>query len=226
MLKRILVTAGRTNVRIDAVRAITNIFQGVTGYQIAAHCARAGMDVTLLTSQRIEGALPPLRVRRFDLFEELEQGLADEVRTGDYDAIIHSAAVSDYRPVLITDDPSDEYELKRDSKIASDYDELWIKLERTPKLIDQIRGLGFLGVLVKFKLQVDMSDEELLAIARESRRHSDADIIVANCLEWYRDRAYIIGHDDQEQSIARLDLPQHLLEEVQRHHESLTRNHR
>ena len=77
------------------------------------------------------------------------------------------------------------------SKIGSDHNELFLKLVPTAKIIDKIRDpWGFEGTLVKFKLQVGMSDQELLRIAGESREHSLADYIVANCLEWCAERAY------------------------------------
>ena len=63
---------------------------------------------------------------------------------------------------------------------------------RAPKLVDRIRGdWGFRGVLVKFKLEVGMSDEELLEVAERSRRQSDADLMVANTLEGAAHWAYL-----------------------------------
>jgi hypothetical protein len=39
---------------------------------------------------------------------------------------------------------------------------------------------------------VGITDRELLNIAIPSRVHSGADILVANCLEWAKDRAFLI----------------------------------
>ena len=56
-------------------------------------------------------------------------------------------------------------------KIKSDESELWMRLVRAPKLIDRVRDpWGFAGVLVKFKLEVGLTDEELLRVAERSRR--------------------------------------------------------
>ena len=49
----------------------------------------------------------------------------------------------------------------------------------------------FGGVLVKFKLEVCVSDERLLEVAEESRRQSRADLMVANTLEGYADWALL-----------------------------------
>ncbi len=70
-------------------------------------------------------------------------------------------------------------------KISSSFDELYLRLVPTPKIVDLIREhWGYKGYLVKFKWQTMMSDDQLLKIAEESRVHSRAEMMVANCLEW------------------------------------------
>ena len=176
---KILVTSGSTQVNIDSVRVITNIFKGKTGNTIAHQLGKAH-DVTLLTSNT--NMVPPPQVNeiiKFRTYDELYNKMKEIVK--DFDIIIHSAAVSDYKPIPF------------DGKISSDKDELIIKLTPTEKIIDKIRDWGFNGKLVKFKLQVNTSDEKLVEIAEKSRIHSNADIIVANCLEWANERAYVIS---------------------------------
>jgi hypothetical protein len=58
-----------------------------------------------------------------------------------------------------------------------------------------------------------MTDEELLKIATASRVASDADIIVANCLEWARERAYIVGEHTTKR-VARKVLASELLNDI------------
>lgn len=65
---------------------------------------------------------------------------------------------------------------------------------------DKVRSTG---KLVKFKLQV----------AAKSRIASEAALIVANCLEWARERAYILGADRCE-TVARANLPEALYSRV------------
>ena len=57
---------------------------------------------------------------------------------------------------------------------------------------------------------VDMSDEELVDIATESMKHSCADLMVANCLEWSQERAYIIQEGRAPMNILRDNLPEQL----------------
>jgi len=207
---------------IDQVRCITNIFQGRTGHTIAEHFASLGDDVHLLTSNisnfnyafNTEGVRP----YKFRTFDDLYLKMMKLVEAHDYDVIIHSAAVSDYKVdgtyIDQSQDGSTEFdleEIKNSDKISSDHKELFLKLIPTVKIVDQIRGWGFKGKLVKFKLQVDMSDYDLICIAKASREHSDADIIVANCLEWSRDRAFIITEQVVEE-VSREDLAKRLYE--------------
>src|SRR5207247_1019250 len=104
--------------------------------------------------------------------------LHDAVTAGGFDAVVHSAAVSDYRadgvyapaggtrfdpatghwhgPAALAD--------RAAGKVKSDEPELWLRLVRTKKLVDCLRrDWGFRGLLVKFKLEVGVTDADLLA---------------------------------------------------------------
>lgn len=207
---KILITAGCTQTPIDQVRAITNIFKGSTGWAIAQWAAlydNAPNDVTLLTSDPFleEGEEYPgkLRILKYRTYDELYALMEDEIRNGGYDAIVHSSAVSDYKvagvyvPVDYDEEPTGGLQVIMDpvgngGKVSGSHEELFLRLTPTEKIVDRIKDdWGFKGVLVKFKLQVGLTDKKLLDIAIRSRAGSSADIIVANCLEWAKDWAYI-----------------------------------
>ncbi len=227
--KRMLVTAGSTASPIDKVRVITNIFHGRTGERIALAAALAGWHVTLLSSAKGpngEFDQDPLLLdrRRYRTFDELAAMMEEEVvgghkPTGEpYDAIIHSAAVSDYRvaSTCVLDDDGRPKRLavagSAAAKIPSSHQQLFLELVPTVKLVDKIRGAwGFQGRLVKFKLQADMPDAELLEIAHRSLVQSWADLIVANCLEWSAEYAYVLDAAGQVQKVTRDELPRELL---------------
>lgn len=225
MTRRMLVTAGSTAMMIDQVRKISNIFRGRTGWNIASHASTQGWMVTLLTSERpSREQLRPysnLSVRHYRTFDDLAELMEEEIRHRTPEAIIHSAAVSDYRPVGLWQLDADR-QLKGVTrtgqvagKVSSAHERLFLELVPSEKLVDQIRQpWGFDGVLVKFKLQVDMSDQELLAIANRSRQHSDADLMVANCLEWASAYAYIIDRSGEAVRVERPNLPVKLLEYI------------
>jgi phosphopantothenoylcysteine synthetase/decarboxylase len=117
------------------------------------------------------------------------------------DVVIHSAAVSDYRVEGIFAPTADShFNLEtqtwqgRDGapvrmadrsagKVKSNDPELWLRTVQNPKLIDLIRPRwNFSGILVKFKLEVGVDEQQLLEIAEQSRKHSAADLVVANTL--------------------------------------------
>ncbi len=238
----ILVTAGNTWTMIDKVRCITNVFTGRTGTLIALEAFRRGHRVTLVTSN--PEILPELaahapsdaerwQILQYRTFEELHRILQDRIPGGSEHAIIHVAAVSDYRSEgVYAAAPTTHFDpvtrtwraemgpatlLDRSAgKVKSDEDELWIRLVRTPKLIDQFRQpWNFAGVLVKFKLEVDRTESELLEIAERSRRQSHADLMVANTLEDSRAWA-LVGAAESYEKIQRAKLPAKLLEDVER----------
>src|SRR5947208_1143899 len=98
---RILVTAGNTQVLIDRVRCITNIFTGRTGASIALEAYRRGHQVTLVTSHpEVIDALDPdpsrWRCIPYRTYADLEALMAEHV--AGQDAVLHSAAVADYLP--------------------------------------------------------------------------------------------------------------------------------
>ena len=235
-MKNILVSAGSTQVPIDQVRCLSNIFRGRTGNDIAIEFGKRGNNVILLTSSELSSLssvcsyLKSENIFRYKTYDDLYNKTEQLIINNKFDIIVWSAAVSDYKvdgTFYCTHQeylggeavgaPPKKFELaKMDSskKISSSANALFLKLVPTEKIIDKIRDpWGFKGILVKFKLQVGMSDEELINIATKSMHHSDADIIVANCLEWAKDRAYIISDnngDDYVSSCDRNNLPSEL----------------
>src|SRR5262249_29066680 len=151
-------------------------------------CAHArGHTVTLVTSHPeavhdlCEGKTEPgperWAQRRYRTFEDLQKHLADLVPTGGFDAIVHSARVGDYlsagvyAPAEGTHFDAHEGQWlapgltptmvdRLAKKIHSDERELWVRLLRAPKLVDMMRNeWDHRGMLVKFKLEVGLSDE-------------------------------------------------------------------
>jgi phosphopantothenoylcysteine synthetase/decarboxylase len=247
----LLVTAGNTQAVIDRVRCITNIFSGRTGAAIALHAHERGHNVTLLTShpEAVRDLLPegtnPLRagcsIHPYRTFEDLADRLADQIRTGGFDGVVHCAAVSDYlaagvfapAPGTTFDREQGRWESsagqgpalldRQAGKVKSDENELWVRLVRAPKLIDWIRQQwGFRGLLVKFKLEVGVSDDELLAVAERSRRQSGADLMVANTLEDVSQCAFLGPIDGQYERIPRANLAPRLLETLETLHQQCT----
>lgn len=239
---KLLVTAGNTAVPIDRVRVLTNIFTGRTGAAIALHAYARGHVVTLLTShpELLQEDAPPegdprWRCVPYRMFDELMAAMEAAIRDDLPDAVIHTAAVSDflvagvYAPASGTHAREEGTALVWEnkeglpprlldvaaSKVKSEVPEIWLRLTRAPKLIDRVReAWGFRGVLVKFKLEVGMDEARLLKIAEASRRYSNADLMVANTLETARDWAYLGPTPDGYRRVPRVELPEQLLAAV------------
>jgi hypothetical protein len=72
-------------------------------------------------------------------------------------------------------------------KVKSVYDEIAVLGGRTEKLVDLFRTQwAFHGLLIKFKLEVGLTDDELIRVAAASRVASGAELMVANTLAMAR----------------------------------------
>jgi phosphopantothenate---cysteine ligase (CTP) len=220
----ILVTAGNTQTPIDRVRCITNIFSGKTGGRIAVEAVRRGHAVTHFTSHpeiiaELAGSLPlppeRWRPKPYRTFDEPSALMEQSIPTGGFDAIVHAAAVSDYTLAgIFAPDAAQGGSLVdvQADKVKSHHPELWLRLVPNPKLVDLIRRpWGFTGTLVKFKLEVGLGDDELLAVAERSRTQSQANLMVANTLEGMNEFAFIGPINRRYERIQRADLAERLV---------------
>jgi phosphopantothenate-cysteine ligase/phosphopantothenoylcysteine decarboxylase/phosphopantothenate--cysteine ligase len=210
----VLVTAGNTQTPIDRVRCITNVFSGRTGARVAAEAAARGHAITLLTSHpEVLGGDANVRVRPYRTFDDLDTLMAEEIASGRYDAVVHAAAVSDYHVAGVFAGCDGKFEVATAGKVKSSHSELWLRLVPAPKLIDKLRyEWGFVGVLAKFKLEVGVSDTELLDVAERSRVHSGADLMCANTLEGMHDWAFVGAGSGSYRRVSRAELPAVLID--------------
>lgn len=234
---KILVTAGNTQVPLDQVRCLTNFSTGRTGAAIALEAGRRGHDFVLLTShpETLPEDLPSSswEICAYRTFDDLQVWLEKHLLQDPPDAVVHCAAVSDHRAAGVYAPASGtafreenrtwtaaagspRLEDRAAGKIKSDAEELWIRLVRTPKLIDRMRtDWNFRGVLVKFKLEVGLDDADLLQIAEQSRLQSAADWMVANTLEGAAEWAFLGPFPDGYRKLPRPDLPARLLDALE-----------
>lgn len=182
--KKVLITAGPTWVPIDKVRVISNIATGETGVLLAEKLRNSGAKVTLVLGP-VEACCLNKQVKllRFKFFNELRNIIRKELRSKRYDIIIHSAAVSDFRP-----EKSIKHKLGS-SPVRN------IRLVPLPKIIRDIRKLTSKAKLVMFKLETGISDKILIKRARESHRIYRADLVIANRI-FPKYKAFILDKDN------------------------------
>ncbi|MGH7213316.1 MAG: phosphopantothenoylcysteine decarboxylase [Tepidisphaeraceae bacterium] len=226
-MPRYLVTAGPTREKIDEVRDWGNIFTGGTGLAIARALADAG-DVDLLTSNRAHAdqlrAHPdtprPITPVPFTSHADLERTLDAALARTTYDAVFMTAAVADYRPAgvftvtsrEVLSDGSERWIVRpaQASKVKSTHDTIAVLGARTEKLVDLFRTRwNHRGLLVKFKLEVGLTRDQLIKIGQASRKTSGADYLIANTLDMVsgNDAGAFLLSDRGEEWVPRDTLP-------------------
>ena len=165
--KKVLVTAGPTQEKIDPVRYITNHSTGKMGYAIAKHCMQRGARVTLVSGPVSIQA--PLFVDVIPVVSAADMAETVKAKASEQDIIIKTAAVADYRPMH----PADEKVKKKDTDLA-------IELERTEDILSYLGANKRQG---QFICGFSMETENLLENSRAKLVKKNVDMIVANNLK-------------------------------------------
>jgi len=126
------------------------------------------------------------------------------------DVFIHSMAISDYsvKSVFSIDDIFEVFQkqsvldksillhnkksilnalneikgVQKNTKISSNNEEMFISLQKTPKLVDSIKELDSDIFLISFKLLTHVSDKELIDVAHKQLLRTDSNLVIANDL--------------------------------------------
>ncbi|KAF1302391.1 phosphopantothenate--cysteine ligase [Enterococcus saccharolyticus] len=204
---RILITAGGTSEKIDDVRAITNHSTGQLGCLIAEAFLTQEITVDYVTTAQAlqPAAQEELTIYTIDDTHSLAEMLDSLLQQHTYDAVIHSMAVSDFSPVqslsqeqfldkinqlIVRQQPVTKEDLQlfsestqaKETKISSNTDQLYLVLNKTPKVIQQIKQRQPETMLIGFKLLVDVPKEELISVAYQSLQKNQATYVLANDL--------------------------------------------
>lgn len=165
--RKVLVTAGPTQEKIDPVRYISNHSTGKMGYAIARAAMMRGADVTLVSGKvNIE---PPMGVKVVPVISAADMAQAVRAVSQEQDIIVKAAAVADYRPRVTADE-----------KLKKKDEELSVELERTEDI------LAYLGAHRRegqFLCGFSMETEHMLDNSRAKLEKKNIDMIVANNLK-------------------------------------------
>ena len=165
--KRVLITAGPTQEKIDPVRYITNHSTGKMGYALAECCMRRGAEVTLVSGP--VAIQPPMFVDVVPVTSAEDMAREVKTRADSQDIMIKAAAVADYRPV----NPADEKIKKKDGDSS-------IELERTE---DILKYLGEHRKKGQFICGFSMETEHMVENSTAKLDKKNVDMIVANNLK-------------------------------------------
>ena len=204
-MKNIIITAGGTSEKIDNVRKITNSSTGKLGCLIANEILKHHDDIKIFYVCSKESFRP--NDSRVDVIEvggvlNLKENVEELLINNHIDIFIHSMAVSDYMVDYVTNlesISSGNIKFFQSSKISSNEQDLVIVLKPTPKIISLIKNISKETYLVGFKLLDNVSQEELIDVAKNLRDKNNCDLVIANDLNNIRNgihKAFIIDKDD------------------------------
>jgi phosphopantothenoylcysteine decarboxylase/phosphopantothenate--cysteine ligase len=163
----VLVTAGGTRERIDAVRFLGNRSSGKMGFAVAAEAARRGAEVVLVAGPAAL-ATPP-GVRRVDVESALEMREAVLAELPRATIVVKAAAVADFRPV----EPAGRKLKKEDLPEGVG---LTLELERTEDILSEICRDKGRRVVVGFAAE----SHDVVEAARRKLARKGCDLLVAN----------------------------------------------
>lgn len=214
---KIIITAGGTSEKIDNVRKITNSSSGKLGSVIATKLLELQDDkIEKIYYVCSKNSIRPIgeKIEVVDIFDtkDLELEIKKLLKENQIDYFIHSMAVSDYTVDYVTTAENLAISLENkkenilenicsfglgltDDKISSNYDNLIIKLKKTPKIISMIKNVSPSTYLVGFKLLDNVSEEGLINTAYKLKEKNNCNLVVANDLNNIRNgnhKAFII----------------------------------
>ena len=167
--KHFVVTAGPTRGWVDRVRFITNPSTGKMGIAVADELIRRGATVSLVLGPTSEPSPDLAEVHRVTTSQEMFETVISELKKRKTDGLVSAAAVLDYTPAK-----------REDSKIASGSESLNIELVPTKKIIEEARKAHKDLLIVGFKVESGVSDDELASRARTKIEAGICDFVVAN----------------------------------------------
>jgi len=156
-------------VKVDEVRILTNRFRGATGLYLAEQLKDRGHTVELLINPHCIGKVRGIKAVYYRYYDEFKRKTVEILKRNHYDAIIHTAAVSDYK-----------IENVFRAKIPSGKKSLTLRMVPTEKIVKKIRALAKDSLLIQFKLEI--KNKGLIESGYRSLKENKADFVVANAL--------------------------------------------
>lgn len=176
--KKILISVGSTIEYIDPIRIVSNTSSGKMGFSLVNQALKHGMNVTVVKGitqidasfgKFFEHTISRPQIIETQTTEQMDQSITSELNNKQYDIIILAAAVSDFRPSLVSE-----------KKIPTDSNSIDLKLLPTIKIVDKIKHIQKDAFLVAFKAEYKIDYHNLLTKSWQKLVQSRADLIIAN----------------------------------------------
>lgn len=161
--KNVLITAGPTVEKVDAVRYFTNRSSGKMGYALAEAARNLGANVILVSGETSLSQPSGVEFIQISSAEEMFQAVKE--RMADMDMIIKAAAVADYTPVKTVN-----------NKMKKQDGNLELTFKRTTDILKYLGEHKNKQYLVGFAAETD--NVESYAMGKLKKKN--ADVIVAN----------------------------------------------
>lgn len=210
-----IVTSGPMESAIDSVRRIQNSSSGKLGATFIEELNKQGIS-DFVYIHTIGAEVPNCDCKRIliENHQQLLEALATELT--DHSVVVHAMAISDFEvagtitqnelaSLIINNKQHLNCQqdvinlLTQQTKIVdklSSRDNQLIVMNKSVKVIDQIKQLNPKCKLIGFKLLANTSVDELLAVGTRIKQRADCDYVVANLKEQVgtdSHHAYIIG---------------------------------
>ena len=168
--KRFLITGGATREYLDDVRFLSNPSTGLSALHVARALQRNGAEVLLILGEghtlNLESV--PFPVQTVQTTQEMYDVVHSELTNSKFHGFVSVAAVSDYRP---------QYQ---SGKMPSKQIDVTINLVPTTKIVGNIRKKFPDLLIVAYKAEVGVSEEELIKRGREFLDKHQLEVVCAN----------------------------------------------
>jgi phosphopantothenate---cysteine ligase (CTP) len=173
-MMRIVITGGPSSEPIDRVRMITNQSTGELAVLLARKLMAAGNDVELFLGRG--SIFRTSSAEFFNTNEDLERLLGEIVNREGVHAVLHAAALADFRVASILV----EGRKQGVAKISSTAEAIQLRLVPKPKVISRLRHLFPKAFIIGWKFELDGSPADLVGKGVQQIRAYETNACIVN----------------------------------------------